>query len=110
MQNVYWTGEIPSRPLPIHVYDSDGLEANLSTYDYLTVKILDTNNEEVDLTGSSIVETSSVLGLIEFNWPTDRSVFEEPGEYVLQLVMDIGGLVDKSSTWNFTVKELGGAN
>lgn len=107
MISQYWINQIPARPLSIQVKDSSGNDMNLSNYDTITVKMLGSYNEELDLTGSSVNTTGKSLGVIVFNWPTSRSLFDYAGDYVLQLELSGTGKKDFTSTHTIRVRELG---
>lgn len=106
----YWVGEIPTRPLSIRVMDEYGQEMNLSTYDGFNVKMLDTNNVEVDLSDTTLDAAMAAAGELSLVWPETYSLFTEPGEYVLQMELLDGTMKDKTSTYTFTVRQAGGVN
>lgn len=106
----YWVGQIPNRPLAIDVRDSDGRAINLSTYTGFNVVVLGSHNEEIDLTGSVLVTSGAPTGRFVFRWPTDRSLFEEPGEYLLQLELTSPTARDFTTEHNIKVRRLGGKN
>lgn len=107
MISQYWINQIPARPLSIQVKDSSGNDMNLSSYDTVTVKMLGSYNEELDLTGSSVNTSGKSTGVIVFTWPTSRSLFEFPGDYVLQLELSGTNKKDFTSTHTIRVRELG---
>jgi hypothetical protein len=107
MISQYWIGQIPNRPLSIQIKDEVGNDVNLSIYDTFTFKMLGTNNEEIDLSGHSIIQTRLVEGKISFVWPTNRSLFNYPGDYVLQLELGGTNKKDFTSTHTLRVRELG---
>jgi hypothetical protein len=107
MISQYWINQIPARALSIQVKDQGGNDINLSGYTNIAVKMLNTNNEEMSLEGSSLNTSSKDLGKIIFIWPTDRSLFEYPGDYVLQLELSGTGKKDFTSTHTLRVRELG---
>lgn len=109
MISQYWKNQIPARPLSIQVKSQDGLDMNLSGYDTITVKMVGSNNEEIDLTGSTLNTTNKDIGKVQFYWPTDRSVFAYSGDYVLQLELSGTGKLDFTSTHTLRVRELGKA-
>ena len=105
----YWTGQIPSRPLTITVYDSYGNRANLSAYTDFEVNLVGSDNEEIDLTGATLTTSGAADGRFVFYWPTDRSVFDKPGEYLLQLEINgPSGTKDFTTTHTIRVRRLGG--
>ena len=107
MISQYWVGQIPERALSIQVKDSAGNDANLAGYTSIAVKMLGSQNEEIDLTGATVSIGSRELGVIGFIWPTDRSLFQYPGDYVLQLEMAGTGKLDYTSTHTIRVRKLG---
>lgn len=107
MISQYWINQIPARPLAIQVKDSAGLDMNLSGYTTITAKMLGSYNEELDLTGSSLNTANKDLGKITFNWPTTRSLFDYPGDYVFQLELSGTGRKDFTTTHTIRVRELG---
>lgn len=109
MISQYWKDQIPARPLSIQVKDQDGNDLDLSGYTNIEVVMLGSYNEELDLTGSTINTTNKDVGKIVFTWPTSRSLFEYPGDYVLQLKLSGTGKKDFTSTHTMRVRELGRA-
>jgi hypothetical protein len=110
MISQYWKDQIPSKPLSIQVRRDDGTEADLGEYTNITAKLIGSNNEEVDLTGSEVVTTNKTLGRIGFKWPTDRSLFDLAGDYVFQLSLAGTGKLDFTTTHTLRVRELGRVN
>lgn len=106
----YWVGQIPARPIAIDVRDSDGRAINLSSYTGFNVIVLGSDNEEIDLTGSTLSTSQAANGRFVFRWPTDRSVFEKSGQYLLQLELTGPGARDFTSEHNIKVRRLGGIN
>lgn len=107
MISQYWVGQIPSKPFSIIVKRDDGSNADLGEYTNITAKLIGSNNEEIDLTGSQIVTNNRSQGQIGFVWPTDRSLFEVPGDYVFQLSLGATGKLDFTTTHTIRVRELG---
>ena len=103
----YWRHQIPARPLSIQVKDSDGNDMDLSGYTTFTIKMLGSYNEELDLTGSTLNTTNKDIGKFTWFWPTDRSLFEYPGDYILQLECVGTGRKDYTTTHTLRVRELG---
>ena len=106
----YWVGQIPSKPIAIDVRDSDGYPVNLSAYTDFRIQVLGSDNEEVDLTGSSLTTSGAADGRFVFRWPVGRSVFNKPGEYLLQLEIDGAGTKDFTTVHSIKVRRLGGKN
>jgi hypothetical protein len=107
MISQYWVGQIPSRPLSILVKRDDGSTADLGEYTDITAKLIGSNNEVIDLTGSQLTTNNRTLGQIGFIWPTDRSLFENSGDYVFQLSLAGTGKLDFTTTHTIRVRELG---
>lgn len=107
MISQYWLNQIPARPLSIQVKNQDGLEYDLSGYTTIKVVLLGSNNETIDTTGAVVDTSNANIGKILFRWPTDRSLFELTGDYVLQLELTGTGKKDFTSTHTLRVRELG---
>ena len=107
MISQYWVDQIPDRPLSIQIQDSEGSPLDLTVYNTYTFKMLGSRNEEINLTGHSIIQTSLFEGKITFVWPTDRSLFTEAGDYILQLQLSGTGKKDFTNTHTIRVRELG---
>ncbi len=107
MISQYWKDQIPARPLSIQVNKQDGEAYDLSAYTDIEVVMVGTNNDIVDLTGSSLNTNGKGAGKIVFNWPTTRSLFDQVGDYVLQLKLSGTGKLDFTTTHTIRVKELG---
>lgn len=107
MISQYWVTQIPNRPLSIQVKDQSGADMNLSGYSTITAKLLGTYNEEISLAGAVVNDSAKEIGKIAFIWPTDRSLFDYPGDYVFQLKLEGTGKRDFTSTHIFRVRELG---
>jgi hypothetical protein len=107
--NQYWVGQIPSKPISITVYDSNGFKMNLATYADFKVRLLGSDNEEIDTTGSTLLTSGAADGRFVFFWPTNKSLFDKPGEYLLQLEIDgASGTKDFTTTHSIRVRKLGG--
>lgn len=107
MISQYWKDQIPAKSLNITVKDDEGNNVNLGDYTTISVKMLGSRNEEINLSGSTIIDSNKTLGQIGFIWPTDRSLFEYTGDYVLQLELSGTGKKDYTSTHTIRVRELG---
>jgi len=110
MISQYWIDQIPARPLSIQVKDQSGNNISLSAYTTIEAVLIGSRNEEVDLSGSVLNTTAKDLGTIIFQWPTTRSLFSDPGDYVFQLKMSGTGKLDFTSTHTLRVRELGRRN
>lgn len=106
--STYWVGQIPARPIAIDVRDSQGRVMNLSAYTDFKVTILGSDNEEVNLTGSSLTTSGASQGRFVFRWPVGRSVFTKTGEYVLQMELGGTGVKDFTTVHTIKVRRLGG--
>jgi hypothetical protein len=107
MISQYWKDQIPAKPLSIQVNNQDGTEMNLSGYTNIEVILVGSNNEIVPTTGSNLITTGKAVGKLVFVWPTDRTLFEQPGDYLLQLKLSGTGKLDFSTTHPIRVKEVG---
>jgi hypothetical protein len=107
MISQYWKDQIPARPLVIQVKQQDGSDMDLSGYTDITVKMVGSSNEEIGLSGSVLNTASKSVGKVIFNWPTDRSLFDRTGDYVLQLSLAGTGRLDFTTTHTLRVRELG---
>jgi hypothetical protein len=107
MISQYWIDQIPARPLSIQVKDQDGNDISLSAYTTIEAVMLGSRNEEISLTGATLNTSAKDLGTIIFEWPTTRSLFEYPGDYVFQLKMSGTGKLDFTTTHTIRVRELG---
>lgn len=107
MISQYWKDQIPAKPLSIQVNNQDGTDMNLSGYTNIEVLLVGSNNEYVDLTGSTLNTISKAVGKIIFTWPTDRTLFKHAGDYLLQLKLSGSGKLDFTTTHPIRVKELG---
>ena len=110
MISQYWTNQIPGRPLSILIKDEAGTDLDLSSYTTITAKMLGSRNEEISLEGSTLNTASKSLGKIIFFWPTERSLFNYPGDYVFQLELTGTGKKDFTSTHTIRVREFGKGN
>ena len=110
MISQYWIDQIPARPLSIQVKDQSGADMNLSLYTTIEAVLIGSRNEEITLTGAVLDTANKVTGNIIFRWPTDRSLFDYPGDYVFQLKMSGTGRLDFTTTHTIRVRELGRRN
>ena len=103
----YWEGQIPGDTLSIQVRDDRNTSVDLSSYTSFRLRMLDSDNSEVDLTGSDLDTSNAYNGRLIFAFPTDRSLFTKYGDYVAQLEMSGAGKKDFTSTFILKVKKLG---
>lgn len=104
----YWVGQKPDKPLAIDVRDTNGRAVNLSAYDGFNVRMVGSDNEDIDLTGSSLSTGGMDSGRFVFRFPTDRSVFTKTGEYLLQLELTSENSRDFTTVHTIRVRRLGG--
>lgn len=107
MISQYWKDQIPARPLSILVKNQDGTDINLTGYTSIFVKMVGSNNEVINTQGAVINDSNKAAGKVVFEWPTDRSLFLYPGDYLLQLELSGTGVKDFTTTHTIRVKELG---
>jgi len=110
MISQYWKGQIPNRPISIQIKQQDGTDMNLTAYTDISAKLIGSDNEEIDLTGSVLNTSTKPIGKLTFSFPTDRSLFTQTGDYVFQIVLAGTGKKDFTSTHTFRVRELGGVS
>jgi len=110
MISQYWVDQIPGRPLSIVIKTESGVDMDLSAYTTIEAVMLGSDNEEIDLTGSSLNTNNKNIGKIIFFFPTDRSLFNKKGDYVLQLKLTGTNRLDFTSTHTIRVRELGRVN
>lgn len=106
----YFVGQIPARPIAIDVRDSDGRPVNLAGYTGYNVRVLGSDNEEIDTTGSTLNTSQAVNGRFVFRWPTDRSLFEKHGDYLLQMEFTSTTARDFTTEHTIRVRKFGGIN
>lgn len=102
----FWEGDIPLRPLNFSLEDEYG--NNVTGFDVYSVKVrmLDSDNREVDLKGAqTIVLPNSPY--ITFTFPEDRTVFPKHGDYLLQLEIEVDGRRQSTNTHTIRVQKLG---
>lgn len=105
----YEVGEIPLKNLSIAVKDSYGRAVNCSVYSDVSVRMLGSDNEFIDLTGANLNTGGAAQGRFIFEWPRNRSLFTKRGDYVLQLVLKSSApnAIDKTTAHTIRVRELG---
>lgn len=107
-RGTFWVGEKPGRVITISVYDELGKPFNLTPYTGVSLEILDTDNNVVDLTGSTTSVTDGIGGKIGFVFPSDRSIFTKPGEYLVRVKMTTATALDYTDAGGITVRKFGG--
>lgn len=101
----FWLGQIPAQPLSMIVVNQEGRNVNLSRYDEINLIMLGADNQRKTLTdGNLIVGNSQVT----YEWPTDRSLFDKPGDYIFQLELIGQGVRDYTGPQTIVVRKLGG--
>lgn len=103
----YKVGQIPRQDLGITIRDSRGRTLDISGYTDITVRILDSDNEEVDTTGGILNLGGVTVGRIMFKWPTDRTLFEKIGTYLLEVILSDGVHKDITTEHSIQVTSLG---
>lgn len=104
----YEVGQIPSRNLGITVKNDEDATVNTIGYDSVTVELLGTDNERVDVTGVAVTEVATVLGTYVITWPKDRSLFTKRGKYLLRLrLAKPDGSVDYTRPYEIRVRDFG---
>jgi hypothetical protein len=105
---VYWEGQIPRDPLHIQILDENNTPVSLASYNSFKVRMLDSDNREVDLEDSFLDSSDVNNGRFTFNFPKDRSLFPKYGDYVAQLeFIGVDGSTDFTSSFTMRVKKLG---
>jgi hypothetical protein len=85
----YWVGQRPSSPVVIDVLDSRNSPINLSYFDSFKIRLVGSDNEEIDTS-------------------TDRSLFTKPGDYLLQMELIFEDYIDFTTVHDIRVHKLGG--
>jgi hypothetical protein len=84
---------------------------DLSSYSDFKVRLIDSDNRDVDITGAVLLTAGANEGHFVFRWPTDRSLFEKTGDYLLQMEIDgTSGTKDFTTAHTIRVRRLGGVN
>ena len=108
MISQYWIGQKPTQPLLIEIKNQDGELINLTQYTGYGMALLDPDNEGVLTPDFSIVNTAFSSGRVTINFPSQYSVFDKTGEYLLRLEFSKANGVDYTSTHSIQVLEFGG--
>lgn len=107
----YEVGQIPAEPLGVEVRDDAGNLRNLTVYSTITLEVLGSNNEKVDLTGVELFTEAARNGQIAVYWPKNRSIFNKQGDYLLRLALrDAEGSLDYTRPGTIRVRRFGGKN
>lgn len=101
----YWEGDIPLRPMYFGLEDEYGNPiGGAGLYD-VRVRMLDTDNREVDLKGSQLIYDNSEYAT--FIFPEDRTLFPKHGDYLIQLEVGRDGRTQFTSAHTIRVQKLG---
>lgn len=107
MISQYQVGQRPRLPLSITVYGEGNQILDLSIYDNFNVRLIDGRDRDVDMTGSVLRTTGARFGRFVLEWPADRSLFQTPGDYLLQLELTGAGKRDFTTTHTIRVRGVG---
>lgn len=110
MISQYWVGQIPAAPLVIEIKDDEGDAVNLSSYTSFTVELLNPFNDLLQTTGGTLDTSNKATGRFIWSWPTNDSLFDDEGEYLLRLRMAKSGALDFTTSHTINVTEFGGTN
>jgi hypothetical protein len=104
----YWVGDRPGGTWVFQVLDqTTGTVLDLSGYSSAKVVMLDPKNQPITIAGSNTVISDPVNGKVTFFWPND-SLFNRAGRYVMQVELDSGTAIRKTTVQEILVRELGG--
>lgn len=107
----FWVGEVPSKPLEIEILDGDNNEVVLSTFSTIKARLLGSDNEEINVTDIVVNRTGTNSSVVTLRWPTNRSLFNKAGEYLLQLELDgSNGTKEFTDAHTIRVRKFGGKN
>lgn len=101
---VFWVGQIPAAPLAMDVINQRGNSIDLSKYSEINLIMLGADNRRKKLQGNLTVNANTAQ--VIYNW-AGQSLFDRPGEYLIQLELIGNGAVDYSSPQTFIVRQLG---
>lgn len=102
----YWEGDVPLRPMYFGLQDEYGNDIGGAGSYAIKVRMLDTDNREVDLRGSQLL-TSLNSAYATFIFPTDRTLFPKHGDYLVQLSVEANGRKQWTSPHTIRVNRLG---
>lgn len=104
----YWVGDRPAGTWVFQVLDqTTGAVLDLSGYTSAQVTVLDPRNKAVDIPDNSARISDGPNGQVTFFWPS-VSLFDRPGRYVMQLELDSGTALRKTTVQEILVRQLGG--
>lgn len=103
----FYTGQIPKDPMTLIVRDFRTNEiVDLSGYSTFTVKLVSPAGSSVSTAGGTATIIDPTAGVIQWAWPTDRTLFEKPGEYRAQVTLtSAGGHKDLAVPVEFEVRK-----
>lgn len=102
----FWEGDIPLRPMYFGIQDEHGnIIGGQDVFD-IQVRMLDTDNREVDMRGSQLMAAPNT-SFVSFTFPEDRTLFPKHGDYLLQLGVRSGGRMQWTSAHTIRVQRLG---
>lgn len=102
----FWEGDIPLRPMYFGLQDEYGNDIGGAGIYNITVRMLDTDNREVDLRGSQLI-TSTNSAYATFIFPPDRTLFPKHGDYLIQLGVESEGRMQWTTPHTIRVQRLG---
>lgn len=102
----FWEGDVPLRPMYFGIQDEYGNDVGGAGSYNLKVRMLDTDNREVNLKGSQLV-TSVNSAFATFIFPDNRSLFPKHGDYLIQLGVESGGRLQWTNAHTIRVQRLG---
>lgn len=104
----YWVGDRPAGTWVFQILDqTTGAVVDLSGYSSATVSMLDPRNRPVTIPAGSALISSPTDGQVSFFWPSD-SLFTRAGRYVMQVELDSGTALRKTTVQEILVRQLGG--
>lgn len=106
----YWVGDRPGGAWFFKVLDQkSGAPYNLTGFTQVRAVMLDSDNREVTFPADNAAITDAATGSVTFLWP-DESVFDEAGDYVMQLEFVGTGSTRRTTVQHIRVQEIGGAS
>lgn len=102
----FWEGDIPLRPMYFGIQDEYGNDIGGVGGYSAKVRMLDTDNREVNLRGSQLI-TAIDQPYATFVFPEDRTVFPKHGDYLIQLGIESGGRTQWANPHTIRVQRLG---
>lgn len=104
----YEVGTRPSRPLTLLIRDELDNPVNIVGYANMRLEILDSDDNEMDLSGVVLTEIANEIGVVAVTWPKSRTLFNKRGKYVIRLVLEgADGTRDITRTAEIRVRDFG---